>query len=63
MASPIQNPAKVRVVTLEGMNITIGGLVQTQLQNLDANTAVYSIEYIRANNSQGVTCIITFELP
>jgi len=63
MSSPIQNPANVRAITLEGMNITIGGLVQTELQNLAANTTVYSIQYIRSNNSQGVTCIITYELP
>ena len=63
MASPIVVPVNVRAVTLQGMTTTIGGLVQTQLQNLDPNTVIYSIQYIRSNNSQGVTCIITYEIP
>jgi len=45
MGSPIPAPAKVRVDTINGNISTIGGLLQTAMQALAANTDVISINY------------------
>jgi len=63
MGSPIPAPAKVRVDTINGNISTIGDLLQTAMQALDPNTDVISINYIRSENSQGVACLLTYQIP
>lgn len=59
---PVQNPAKLTLISVESSAATIHTTVQTWLR---ANTAVgdelYSIQYISNKYNDKVTAIILFE--
>ncbi len=61
MASPIQIPANVDVITLAGDMTSIGAAIQTQLRSQSANDAIISINIVRNDNGNDCVAIITLE--
>lgn len=61
MASPIQVPANVDVITLVSDMASVGAAIQTQLRSQSANDAVISINIVRNDNGNDCVAIITLE--
>lgn len=61
MASPIQVPANVDVITLVSDMASVGAAIQAQLRSQSANDAVISINIVRQDNGNGCVAIITLE--
>ena len=55
-------PANARVATIQSDTTLIGAALQSWLQAITANTELLSINTIRSEHSQGVTCIISYVL-
>ena len=61
MASPINVPANVDVITLVSDMVSVGAAIQAQLRSQSANDVVFSINIVRNDNGNDCVAIITLE--